>query len=143
MFSFSVHCTSGKLRSKKFYCLRLCQVCCCDNLSVLLAVCIRDNFTLCTSERCNVVVTWLSLLTVPSVINKLCQHQQRQSFIHCAFYYSFAHTCFGTIAILREITTVLLKRTAKKYFYCCTFNNIGVNSLRMAIVPKHVRAYEW
>jgi hypothetical protein len=39
------------------------------------------------------------------------------SSVYYVLYYLLAATCFGTVAIVTEFTSVMLKRTAIKYFY--------------------------
>jgi len=39
---------------------------------------------------------------------KLYQHQQMHNSTYCLLYYQFFLTCFGTIAIFRDLTSLLL-----------------------------------
>ena len=42
---------------------------------------------------------------------RVYQHQQFHCYIYCVFYYLCDATCFGVIAIFRELIPMLLKRT--------------------------------
>jgi hypothetical protein len=59
------------------------------------------------------------------------------TYICIVFYYYFAPTCFGAVTIFRELTPMLLKRTAMKWFTIIIYINL------LIYTPKEARYNVW